>query len=106
MIDRVGIEILEQISSKIFDNVADIDLSSLYPSITMALNISPETTAGKLTMYTPEGTDVTDAFIDHYNSANAIKFSIEYYGLKDIKSMEDLVLSNLTTIEIQEGVVL
>lgn len=84
------------LSQFIFKHVTDLDLSSLYPNIQIAFNIAPETFTGAL-RYTVKDPvtgvveDKTNDFIDAYNSRDAVKFGIEYYGLPNYQEMEALV---------------
>jgi DNA polymerase elongation subunit (family B) len=49
----IGAYVKEPIVGK-YDWIYDLDLTSLYPSIIMTLNISPETKVGKITNWDPE----------------------------------------------------
>ena len=91
MIAPVGVSMIFGMSDKIFDNVIDIDLTALYPSITMAFNISPETHAGKIDSIDENGEVNTPAFIDAYNSMDVINFCIDYEGLPTISEMVDFI---------------
>ena len=91
LIAPVGVSMIFGMSDKIFDNVIDIDLTALYPSITMAFNISPETHAGKIDSIDENGEVNTPAFIDAYNSMDVINFCIDYEGLPTISEMVDFI---------------
>lgn len=99
LIQKVGMKTILGNSDKIFESVIDFDLSSLYPSIIQAFNISPETNAGDLeighielnNMNDQKFIDETPDFVDKYNSNNDIKFGIDYYGLPDLVELEKLV---------------
>ena len=84
------------LSQFIFKHVTDLDLSSLYPNIQIAFNIAPETFTGALRYMVKDPVtgvveDKTNDFIDAYNSRDAVKFGIEYYGLPNYQEMEELV---------------
>jgi DNA polymerase elongation subunit (family B) len=84
LIDFIGINLMGQLSRFIFENCIDFDLSSLYPSIILALNISPETCYGKLFLDDAEGNDVSNDFIDAYTSKDFVNLGHEYFGLDDL----------------------
>ena len=102
LIDNIGIDIGDgSLSSFIFKIVTDLDLASLYPNIQIAFNISPETFVGplryrKVNAITGVEEDLTDHLIDSYNSRDAVKFGIEFYGLPTYKEMEEYVDEALT----------
>lgn len=97
LIDNIGIDMGNgNLSQFIFKHVTDLDLSSLYPNIQIAFNIAPETFTGALRYMVKDPVtgvveDKTNDFIDAYNSRDAVKFGIEYYGLPNYQEMEALV---------------
>lgn len=93
LIDNVGFKITYNPSSKIFELAIDFDLSSLYPSIIIAYNISPETCYYKITMKDLDGNDVTDIFMDDLISNDYINFGNKWYGLPNISEMYRLLTS-------------
>jgi DNA polymerase elongation subunit (family B) len=52
--EALGIEVMGRRLSSIFDNVSDLDLSSLYPSIILSCMIDPTNQLGRLTFQTEE----------------------------------------------------
>jgi len=80
-LDFVGAYVKEPITG-LYKWVYDLDLTSLYPSIIMSLNISPETKMGKVHNFTTERyiSDEIDEYIiedshgDYYPAINKAKF--------------------------------
>ena len=103
LIDVVGLSLSNgDKSNKIFKNVTDLDLSSLYPNLQIAFNISPETFVAplryrKINSVTGKEEDLTDLFIDSYNSRDAINFGVEFLKLPTYGEMEDHVNAALET---------
>lgn len=97
LIDFVGIMTGSgERSNKIFKNVTDLDLASLYPNLQIAFNISPETFVApmryrKIDSVTGREEDLTDLLVDSYNSRDAINFGKEFLGLPSYKEMEEHV---------------
>ncbi|QQO92522.1 DNA polymerase exonuclease domain protein [Staphylococcus phage Machias] len=80
-------------SNRLFSNVCDFDLSSLYPSIIRGFNITPEGHIGKIqiqdksTMTVPKyeedklNYDFNTEFISKFNSQDSVAFAQEFHGL-------------------------
>ena len=94
--DFVGKEIIFDRSNMIFELAVDLDLSSLYPSIIITFNISPDTCYGKLTIKDIEGNDITDMFMDDIMSHDYINFGHKWYGLPDLSEMYNLISEKST----------
>lgn len=82
-----GKELNGVLSNRIFEYVIDFDLSSLYPSIIRAYNISPNTELAKVKFNLTDDYE-NDRFIDRYMTRDSINFSIDYYNLP---SFDELV---------------
>lgn len=91
LIDKVGIKLPSGLSNFIFDDATDIDLAALYPSVTQAFNISPETFMGKIEYKNSDNIDETIHFIDGYNSNDGINFGMEFLGLPSITDFIDII---------------
>jgi DNA polymerase elongation subunit (family B) len=89
-VDNIGIEILGNLSRFLFENCIDFDLSSLYPSIILAFNISPETCYGRAFIDDENGNDITDKYIDDYSSRDYVNFGTKWLGLP---SVSDIIAS-------------
>ncbi|QXN67908.1 hypothetical protein FPHOBKDP_00158 [Listeria phage LPJP1] len=97
----IGIDIMGKKSNMIFDNVTDIDLTALYPHIIMALNISPESLIGNIT-FKQGNKNITESFIDDYNSNNPLQFCIKYYNLPNIKDALGMIRESIDSESMQE----
>lgn len=92
------IEGLQEMSDKIFNNVSDFDLASLYPSIMEAFNISPETFVCKLNYAEEkdgEFVNKTPEFIDDYNSNDGVNFCVKYMGMPDLDTASEEIIALL-----------
>lgn len=88
LIENVGNEIIFDPSNRIFEMAIDLDLSSLYPSIIITFNISPDTCYCKITIKDPSsGEDITDKFMDDIISKDSINFCKKWYHLPDLVGM-------------------
>ncbi|WCS68259.1 hypothetical protein Goe21_01490 [Bacillus phage vB_BsuM-Goe21] len=79
-IDNIGIELLGEKSKFLFENCIDFDLSSLYPSIIQAFNISPETCYGRV-IIEEDGNDISKEYVDDYSSKDYINFGNKWHNL-------------------------
>ena len=75
-------------SQYLFEECADLDLSSLYPSIIMALNLSPETFIKKICVTDSNENNIEDKIIDEYISGDYISLGNKYLNLP---SIDDLI---------------
>lgn len=82
----------------LFENCIDFDLSSLYPSIILAFNISPETCYGKIIIMNKDGIDIAKEFMDDYTSKDYVNFCHVWFGTP-------LVSDLIRKMEEQEAVV-
>lgn len=95
LVDFCGMEIMKGIKSKyVFEEVGDVDLSSLYPSIILALNLSPETFDRKVYFKKIRNDGVNyevisyeKEFIDDYISRDYISVGKKYLGLPSINDL-------------------
>ena len=76
-----GIVINGKKSKYIFENVIDMDLSSLYPSIILAFNIDTSTQFGRILMSNDIGEDLAPEFIDYLISQNYLEIGNKYFNL-------------------------
>lgn len=76
-------------SSLIFDDVIDLDLASLYPSLIRALNIALETLVGTITcdINGSNGIQLTQDFI----SNDVINFGNKYFNLPSVGDILDCI---------------
>ena len=79
-------EIMGKKSKYLYESVIDFDLSSLYPSIILAFNISPETCYGKLDMQGNE-----EAFLNDYSTHDYINFGKKWFNLPGLDEMLDII---------------
>ena len=87
LVDEIGMEILGKMSKFLFENCIDFDLSSLYPSIILAFNISPETCEGKIDIRDNDGNDISSEFVDDYTSRDYVNFAQKWFGVTSIDDM-------------------
>lgn len=84
-------------TNKIFSKVIDEDLTSLYPCIDMAFNISPDTMRYKIKWVTKPKSimelneDQTEIFMDHYISNDPVKYCVTYHKLPNISEMYEML---------------
>jgi DNA polymerase elongation subunit (family B) len=88
LVDEIGMEILGKLSKFMFENCIDFDLSSLYPSIILAFNISPETCYGRVFIYDNEGNDISNDYVDDYSSRDYVNFAVKWF---DAPTVTDLI---------------
>jgi DNA polymerase elongation subunit (family B) len=89
LMDPVGIELNGVRSAKVYENVIDEDLASLYPSIILAWNIDADTMVGKIRCYDkPELDDEIPALLAE---ADYVKIGNQLLGLPTVSD----VLKNL-----------
>jgi len=81
-------KVIELLSQFIFENCIDLDLSSLYPSIILALNISPETCYGRIEIFNETGEDISSTFADDYVSRDYVNLANKWFKAP---SMEDMI---------------
>lgn len=94
-------------SNRLFSNVCDFDLSSLYPSIIRTFNINPEGHIGKIklldtsTIKVPkyeedkENYDYNTEFVSKLNSQNGVEFSNQFLGLPDLDTASDDIIERI-----------
>ena len=89
-IAEVGMQILEGfLSSKIFENVTDLDLSALYPSIMRALNIFFDSLIGQVECNIQSGMFDGINFLTDFISRDVINICMRYFNLPSFEKMED-----------------
>lgn len=79
-------------SQYMFEEVCDLDLSSLYPSIILAFNLAPETFIKKINVrtvdpYTQEEINVEDVLIDDYISRDYVFLGNKYFNLPNMSQL-------------------
>lgn len=95
LVDNMGMELFEGagLSKYLFEEVCDLDLSSLYPSIILALNLAPETFIMKLcitkTNENYEVINVEDVFVDEYIAKDYVFLGEKYLGMPNIEDLID-----------------
>lgn len=94
-------------SNRLFSNVCDFDLSSLYPSIIRGFNISPEGHVGQIKLKdnsmmslpkyedSREEYDFNTEFISKFNSQDNVAFAQEFLGLPSLTEIADDVLESI-----------
>jgi DNA polymerase elongation subunit (family B) len=87
LVDEIGMRVLSMLSKFMFENCIDFDLSSLYPSIILALNISPETCYGKIDIRDKDGNDIGGEFVDDYMSRDYVNFAHKWLGVASVDEM-------------------
>lgn len=100
-------------SNRLFTNVCDFDLSSLYPSIIRGFNITPEGHIGKINlrdtnrMTVPkqeldkENYDFNTEFVSKFNSQDSVAFAQEFHGLPPILDAVDVIVNELDKIDVE-----
>lgn len=96
---KTGINLIGSPSMYIFDNVVDMDFSSMYPHIIIAFNVSPGSMIGKLLVdreYKDIYSDVEgkkeDAgkdFMDNLLSDNVGNMAIKWFGLPSLTELNE-----------------
>jgi DNA polymerase elongation subunit (family B) len=98
-----GIELFGAKSMYVFDNVVDMDFSSMYPHIIIAFNIAPNTMVGKLIIggsiqeaykNASEDGKVEDAgkdFIDNYLVGNVANMGSKWFGLPNVVELNSML---------------
>ena len=96
---KMGMRLFEdaELSQFVFEEVCDLDLSSLYPSIIIALNLAPETFIKKLNIelfneQTMEWESCQDVFIDEYIAKDYVFMGDKYCGLPNMDELAELAL--------------
>jgi DNA polymerase elongation subunit (family B) len=82
--DNLGAEIFGARSNKVFDNVCDMDLASLYPSIILSCMVDPTNQFGKIAiMEERDGVeeDIVYDFIDDVIREDVIKLGHNWFNL-------------------------
>jgi len=87
LVGNIGMKILNALSKFMFENCIDFDLSSLYPSIILALNISPETCYGKICIEDNDDIDVGGDFVADYASRDYVNFANKWLGVASLDEM-------------------
>jgi len=100
---HTGIELLQHKSMFIFDNVVDMDFSSMYPHIIITFNVAPNCMIGKLVlnkeikdMYNKKDidNDKYDAgkdFVDNMLIKNVANMGTKWFKLPDVVELDSLV---------------
>jgi DNA polymerase elongation subunit (family B) len=98
-----GIELFGAKSMYVFDNVVDMDFSSMYPHIIIAFNIAPNTMVGKLIIggsiqeaykNASEDGKVEDAgkdFMDNYLVGNVANMGSKWFGLPNVVELNSML---------------
>lgn len=99
LVDHVGMELIKgELSKYIFEETGDVDLSSLYPSIILALNLSPESFDRRVYIKKYDGPNQfilnnhEKEFIDDYISKDYISIGNKYLGLPDITELSNMIV--------------
>jgi DNA polymerase elongation subunit (family B) len=87
LVDNIGMKVLNMLSQFMFENCIDFDLSSLYPSIILALNISPETCYGKIDIRDAEGNDIGGEFVEDFASRDYVNFVQKWFNVAKLEEM-------------------
>lgn len=115
--DFKGIEIFGTQSMYIFDNVVDMDFSSMYPHIIIAFNIAPNCMVGKLIIggsiqeaYNAASKDgkIEDAgkdFVDNLLVKNVANMGTKWFGLPGVTELNDMLRERMN-MQQKERVVL
>lgn len=93
-------------SNKLFKYVIDFDLSSLYPSITRAFNISKDTLRYKISIVYNEQIPkyienhdgekiITSMFVEEFISGDIINYCKTYHNYPDVEEMMELIKEKL-----------
>lgn len=82
-------------SNRIFSNVIDEDLASLYPSIIRAFNIDESTLVGKFFLHDEE---ILDKFRERYDAANVYEKKEEEYTELGLRLADSLISQDFTRI--------
>lgn len=90
LIDNVGYMMNGTKSNTIFECVTDLDLSSLYPSINRAFNMSSETLIGYLEYKGNNGLTGID-FLTDYIVKDEMNFCNKYFNLPCFDDLEDML---------------
>lgn len=92
---KMGVKINGKFSKFIFDNVIDMDLSALYPSIILAFNIDSSTQFGKLVIKSINESDMfednTHEYMDYLASRNAVELGNKWFNLPSVEEMVDFI---------------
>ncbi len=96
-----GIEIMGVKSKYAFNNVVDMDFSSMYPNIIIPFNNGPHTMIGKvISTFTPEDKlgmpkyDAGQDLIDNMIIDNPLNFGTKWLDLPDGIAIEKMIRSN------------
>jgi DNA polymerase elongation subunit (family B) len=79
--DYNGIKIFGSRSNKIYENVCDFDLTSLYPSILLLQMIDPTNQFGRINIRDENDKDLSPKFIRDFTSGDMIRFGENWLGL-------------------------
>ena len=89
--EPLGMEIGGKRSKFIFENVIDMDLTSLYPTIILALNIDSATQFGRLVLEDENGENIAYQLFDTLSSRDPIAIGTKWLNLPTISEIiEDL----------------
>ena len=86
-------------SQFLHEEVCDVDLTALYPSIIIAFNLSPETFIKKINIlvkneFTMEEENVEDVLMDEYIAGDYVYLGNKYLGLSNMDSLIDKIENN------------
>ena len=108
---HTGIEIFGAKSMYVFDNVVDMDFSSMYPHIIIAFNVAPNCMIGKLIIdrdykdiYNDLEGKVEDPgkdFVDNMLIGNVANMGSKWFGLPTIDELVELAKEEFTPNEIK-----
>lgn len=101
--DYTGIEVFGYPSMYVFDNVVDMDFSSMYPHIIITFNVAPNTMIGKLII----GGDIQEAyknasddgkvedagkdFVDNMLVGNVANMGTKWFNLPNIMELKEMI---------------
>ena len=101
--DHTGIKMFGSRSKYIFDNVVDMDFSSMYPHIIITFNIAPNCMVGKLLIDNDMGKIIKDLnegdikydagqdFIDNYLTNNIPLMGSKWFNLTKTQKLDELI---------------
>jgi len=85
--DNVGEVLLGKKSNNIFNNVCDLDLTSLYPSIILSTGIDPTNQLGRIVLFNENGnhSDLSKIrdLVNDFTAEDLIKFFHKWFGMPD-----------------------
>lgn len=110
--ENVGIELMGVKSKYVFDNVVDMDYSSMYPYIIIPFNNGPHTMIGKLiSPFIPEGKENEEKYdagqdlMDNMIIDNPLNFGTKWLGLPDGNEISNLIKKEFHSTMTREKII-